>query len=238
MDNPRVLIVDDEQSLIDLIRQTMGKEGIRDIQTAQTGKEAIEKCRTYHPHAIVLDVMLTDITGFDVCREIRKFTDAPILFLTAKSSDLDKLLGFGLGGDDYITKPFNPLEVVARIKAHLRRQLTTHSTTHEDNRIFDFGRFKVHENAALLEVHGQPLACPAREFQLLLFLCKHPNHVFSKDQLYEQVWGEHSLGDDNTVMVHIRRLREKIELDASTPQHLCTVRGLGYKFTAVPSVEH
>jgi two-component system, OmpR family, response regulator RegX3 len=231
METARILLVDDERAILDMIELVLRKEGFREIEVARSGAEAVTKCQMLRPHIVVLDVMLPDLDGYEVCREIRRITDAPILFLTAKSSDLDKLLGFGVGGDDYITKPFNPLEVVARIKAHLRRQLVSTSPSVKGDGIFDYGRFKVNENSASLEVNGTNIPCPAREFQLLLFLCKHPNRVFSREQLYEQVWGEQSVGADNTVMVHIRRLREKIELDASRPKYLSTVRGLGYKLT-------
>lgn len=227
--NPRLLIVDDEQALLDMLVLVFQREGFDDILTAKTGAKAVETCMIHHPQVIVLDVMLPDLDGFEVCRRIRHITDAPILFLTAKSADLDKLMGFGIGGDDYITKPFNPLEVVARVKAHMRRHRAQSQGPVAEEGVFDFGRFTVYEHAARLEVEGSPIPCPAREFQLLVFLCKHPNRVFSRDQLYEQVWGEQSMGDDTTVMVHIRRLRERIEEDPSNPRHLLTVRGLGYK---------
>ncbi len=223
------MAIDDEQAILDMIVLVLRKEGFENIQTATTGAEAIRKCRTFAPHILVLDVMLPDMEGFEVCRQCREITQAPILFLTARSTDLDKLMGFGIGGDDYITKPFNPLEVVARIKAHLRRVLPQPNDTSVQKRVYDFGRFQVDEASAELIVDGVKVACPAREFQLLLFFCQNPNRVFSRNQLYERVWGETSLVDDNTVMVHIRRLREKIEIDPGHPRYLVTVRGLGYK---------
>ncbi len=229
--------MDDEQALLDMLVLVFQREGFEDILTAKTGAKAVETCMIHRPQVIVLDVMLPDLDGFEVCRRIRHITEAPILFLTAKSADLDKLMGFGIGGDDYITKPFNPLEVVARVKAHLRRhRAQTQGGTVEEG-VYDYGRFKVFEHAARLEVEGLPVPCPAREFQLLVFLCKHPDRVFSRDQLYEQVWGEQSMGDDTTVMVHIRRLRERIEADPSNPRYLSTVRGLGYKLCTHPVEE-
>lgn len=236
MNDFKILLVDDEQAILDMLKIVLQKEGFRNIQTAANGKDAIEKCKPIAPHLIVLDVILPDMEGFEVCRRIREITSAPVLFLTAKTSDLDKLMGFGMGGDDYITKPFNPLEVVARIKAQLRRlTLSDSNLSIEKNHIYDFGRFKVDEQAGQLIVDNVNIICPAREFQLLLFFCKHPNRVFSRDQLYEQVWGDESFNDDNTVMVHIRRLREKIEINPSIPHFLVTVRGLGYKLATKQS---
>lgn len=229
MDQSRILLIDDELPILDMISIVLRKEGFTNVQTARTGEEAVTLCKSYLPHIIVLDIMLPDIDGFEVCRQCRKFTLVPILFLTAKSTDLDKLMGFGIGGDDYVTKPFNPLELVARIKAQLRRVSLTSEDTAENGKIYDYQHFQVNEISAELIVNGEKKICPAREFQLLLFFCEHPNRVFSRNQLYEQVWGEMSYGEDNTVMVHIRRLREKIEPDPSNPRYLLTVRGLGYK---------
>lgn len=231
MNASKILLVDDEQAILDMITLVLKKEGFHNIQSAKTGQQAIEQCRSFQPHIIVLDVMLPDMEGFEVCRQCRTLTQVPILFLTARSTDLDKLMGFGIGGDDYITKPFNPLEVVARIKAHLRRATLPKEDDTVTKQVYDFGNFQVNEQSAELFVQGKSIICPAREFQLLLFFCQHPNRVFSRNQLYEQVWGETSYGDDNTVMVHIRRLREKIEPDPSQPIYLLTVRGLGYKLS-------
>jgi two-component system response regulator RegX3 len=229
MSDARILLVDDENSIIDILRIVLQKEGFRYIYTANDGNSAIHLCRQYSPHLIVLDVMLPDMEGFEVCRALRNFTDVPILFLTARNADLDKLVGFSMGGDDYITKPFNPLEVVARIKAQLRRLRRDFAPNINEKNVYDFGRFCLQLDSAQLIVDGKEVPCPAMEFKLLAHLCKHPNQIFSKQQLYEHVWGEESLGDDNTVMVHIRRIREKIEVNPSRPQYLITVRGLGYK---------
>ena len=228
MNQARILLVDDEESILNMIDIVLRKEGFQTLEKALTGTEGIEKCAEFNPDIIVLDVMLPDMEGFEVCRQFRELTQAPVLFLTARTSDLDKLMGFGIGGDDYITKPFNPLEVVARIKAHLKR-LNPIKEINVHKNIYHFGRFQLDESSAELIVDGEKIVCPAREFQLLLFLCQNPNRVFSRSQLFEQVWGETSFGDDNTVMVHIRRLREKIESDPSQPKYLITVRGLGYK---------
>ncbi|PKQ19842.1 MAG: DNA-binding response regulator [Actinobacteria bacterium HGW-Actinobacteria-6] len=228
----RILIVEDEQPIIDLLRLVLEREGLVDIAEANTVAEALASAKASSPALILLDVMLPDGDGFTLATHLREFTSAPILFLTARSGDLEKLTGFGVGGDDYVTKPFNPLEVVARIKAHLRRSAVSILAPDENaTEVFDWGGFRLSEAEGVLEVDGRAVAIPAREFQLLTYLCRNPGRVFSKRQLYRLVWGEESLGesDDNTVQVHIHRLREKIEPRPGQPQYLVTMRGLGYK---------
>jgi len=234
IEEAEILVVDDEPALVQMLRMVLQKEGFRHIDTADTARRAWELCKRKRYDLILLDVMLPDRSGFDVCPFLRETTDAPILFVTAKGSDLDKLTGFATGGDDYITKPFNPLEVVARMKAQLRRtMLKRHETgiflSGEHAAVYHYGRFQLDERAGELRVEGELIACPAQVYQLLLFFCKHPNQIFTKNQLYEAVWGEDSLGDDNTVTVHVGRIRERIESDPKNPEYLVTVRGLGYK---------
>ncbi|WP_195576431.1 response regulator transcription factor [Paenibacillus sp. 1001270B_150601_E10] len=239
MNDAAILLVDDEPSIVTLLQTVLHKEGYTHIDAAFTGEEAIKACQRHTYDLIVLDVMLPGRSGVDICPFIRMTTDAPILFLTAKSSDFDKLTGFAVGGDDYITKPFNPLEIVARIRSQLRRHLAakgnyikgeaTFPPPSNPIRIYDYGRFQVNETAGELRVLNGIISCPTLVFQLLLFFCKHPNRIFSKRELYEQVWGEEALSDDNTVMVHIHRIRERIEEDPSNPQIIVNVRGLGYK---------
>lgn len=229
-----ILLVDDEQPIIDLLRLVLEREGFSDIVTASTASEAVDAVMAHDPALIILDVMLPDGDGFAVAAQARRHSSAPILFLTARGTDLDKLTGFGVGGDDYVTKPFNPLEVAARVKAHLRRAAGAPDPATETARIHDWGTFRVLEAEGVLEVGGRPITIPAREFQLLVFLCRNPGRVFSKRQLYRQVWGEEALGesDDNTVQVHVHRLREKIEPESAAPRYLLTMRGLGYKLLA------
>lgn len=233
-----ILLVDDEQTIVEILQTVLYKEGFTHIDTAQSGEEAISRCQTKKYDLIVLDVMLPGRSGIEICPFLRQTTDAPILFLTARSSDFDKLSGFAVGGDDYITKPFNPLEVVARARSQLRRYVSklpqqpsevVGESRDFSNQIYDYGRFIVNECAGELIVRGKTIACPALVFQLLLFLCKHPNQIFTKRELYEKVWGEEALSDDNTVMVHIHRLRERIEQDPSDPRFIVNVRGIGYK---------
>ncbi|UYG97618.1 response regulator transcription factor [Cytobacillus firmus] len=237
MQNSKILLVDDEQAILQMLATILQREQFKNIDTASTAAEALELCRAKSYDLILLDVMLPDRTGFEVCPLIRETTDAPIFFLTARSTDLDKLSGFALGADDYITKPFNPLEVAARIKAHLRRHKGSQPASMQTN--FDFGRIKINTLAGEVTVSGKKIDLPAQVYQLLLFLSKHPNQLFSKSQLYEHVWGEEGFGEDNTVMVHIRKLREKIEINPSNPSHIITIRGLGYKFVPEGSIhEH
>lgn len=228
MNDVTVLIVDDELSIVQMLKRVLEKEGFQHIHTAGTGEEALEACQRHAYDYIILDVMLPGASGFDICPLIRQWSDAPILFLTARSTDLDKLQGFALGADDYMTKPFNPLEVAARMKAQLKRYRLSKEQTGARH-IYDFGRFQVNELAGELIVEGRTVPCPAQVFQLLLFFCKHPNRVFHKQELYERVWGQHGFHDDNTVMVHIYRIRERIEKNPAEPEHLITVRGMGYK---------
>ncbi|WP_312472191.1 response regulator transcription factor [Neobacillus sp.] len=228
MHEPQLLIVDDEKAILHMLTTILKKEAFNFIDTAGTAEEALALCQTKRYDLILLDVMLPNRSGFEICPLIRETTDAPIFFLTARSTDLDKLSGFALGADDYITKPFNPLEVVARIKAHLRRH--TGKITNTSKTFYQFGPLHVNTLSGDVTVKGRTVELPAQVYQLLLFFCKHPNRLFSKNQLYEKVWGEEFLGEDNTVMVHIRKLREKIEDNPSKPRHIITVRGLGYKF--------
>ncbi len=225
----KILIIDDEPGIVKMLETILRKEGYTSISSAFTGQEAMEKISQNLYDLIVLDVMLPDTDGFRLCQEIRRHTAVPILFLTARSSDLDKLTGLGIGGDDYITKPFNPLEVAARINVQFRRleQYQNAGQTVEINR---FGPVVIDRKAAQLLVDGQEVPCPAKEFELLLFLTDHPNQVFTAGQLYEHIWGYDSIGDEKTVSIHIMRLRKKIERDAKNPSLIVNIRGIGYKF--------
>jgi two-component system, OmpR family, response regulator RegX3 len=229
VENAEILLVDDEKSIVKLMETVLRKEGFSSIHTAYTAEEALECVSRHTIDIVVLDVMLPGQSGFDICPKIREISDAYILFLTARVSDLDVLTGFAIGGDDYITKPFNPLEIAARIKARLRRNQAASPAIKDSGRKHDFGRFILDEEAGDLIVEGQAVQTPAQVFLLLQYLCQHPNTVISKTQMLEAVWGFDSFVDDNTVTVHIRRIRERIEKDPSHPELLVTVRGLGYK---------
>lgn len=230
MQDAKILLIDDETSILQMLDMVLRKEGFRHIYTAGTAQEALRLLGKHGADVILLDVMLPDQSGFDLCPKIRERSDAHLIFVTARTSDLDVLTGFATGGDDYVTKPFNPLEIAARIKARLRRGITPSiPKIEEDRKRHDFGYFAVDEKAGELLVEGKPVSIPAQAYQLLLYLCKHPNIVFSKSQLYEAVWGINGAGDDNTVMVHVRKIRERIEPDPGEPKFLVNVRGLGYK---------
>ena len=226
MEQAKILVLDDEQAIGDMVDIILRKEGFSDIDVCTTYRDAeilISK-ESYDLH--ILDIMLPDGTGLDLSNQIRKQSDAPIFFLTAKTSDADKLRGFMHGADDYITKPFNPMELAARVKVQTTRYL---SSRNNKRKIYDFGQFQLDIDAATLTVNCEAIPITGKQFHLLHLFCQHPNQIFSKEQLYEQVWGIDSFIDDNTIMVHIRRLREKIEVDASQPILLKTVRGIGYK---------
>lgn len=230
MEKKNILIVDDEKAIVKMLEIMLNKEGFQHIYKAHTGEQALAILEKVKMDVIVLDVMLPDCSGFDLCPKIRQISTAYILFLTAKVSDLDVLTGFATGGDDYVTKPFNPLEIAARIKAYLRRNPSVEipAPTKKDKK-YDFGRFMLNEEAGDLIVDGQAVPCPTQVYLLLLYFCKHPNMVLSKTRLLEAVWGFDHYVDDNTVSVHIRRIRERIERNPSNPEYLVTVRGLGYK---------
>lgn len=230
MKDIHILLVDDEQSIIQMLEMVLKKEGFSQIHQASTGAKALDYIRKYPVDFIILDVMLPDTNGFELCEKIRTYTDAYILFLTAKVNDFDVLSGFEKGGDDYVTKPFNPLEIIARIKAYMRRQQHTpvaEASIHK--KIHDFGHFIVDEDLGELIVDGKVVPCPAQVFLLLLYFCKNPNRILTKEQIFQAVWGMDHYIDDNTVMVHVRRIRERIEVNPSQPEYLLTVRGLGYK---------
>lgn len=229
MNNHSILLVDDEMGLIKMLKTVLQKEGFVKIDSALTGSSALEKVQSTQYELIVLDVMLPDIEGFELCRKIREITYAPILFLTARTSDLDKLTGLEVGGDDYITKPFNPLEVVARIKAHFRRKAVySHDKPKELNKI-KLGNLEIDKNAAIVTLSGKTLELTSKEFELLILLAEHSNQVFTVTQLYERVWGMDSFGNDKTVTVHIMRLRKKLEVDPKNPKLIVNLRGIGYK---------
>lgn len=223
--NRKILLIDDEKDILYLLETVLRKEGFKYIIKATNGEESIRLCQEENPDYIVLDIMLPDINGFTVCQRLREFTTAPILFLSAKNEETDKILGLGIGGDDYITKPFSPKEVAYRIKAYFRRQ----QIGEEKQTTFAFGNITVNRETGEVYKDGNLVTLTAKEFQLLILFCENPNRIFSKNQLYEKIWEEDYLSNENTVMVHIRHLREKIEDNPSEPVYIRTIRGLGYK---------
>jgi len=233
MPGNKVLLVEDDRTLLDVLKYNLTKEG-HDVITACDGVEALNMARDKKPDLIVLDVMLPKLDGFEVCRILRREMTVPILMLTAKAGETDKVVGLELGADDYMTKPFSMREFLARIKAMLRRsemmkmvessaKETTPSIIKVGGLEIDFARHKVSQSGTTIDLSP-------KEFDLLAFLLKNREQVFSRDQLLEKVWGYDYAGDTRTVDVHIRWLRQKIEVDPANPRHLLTVRGIGYKF--------
>ena len=239
LSDKKILLVDDEQEILDLLEAVLRKEGFQQVEKAVTGQSAVEICRNWQPDAIVLDVMLPDIDGFEVCRQMRAFSFAPILFLSARSDDLDKLLGLGIGGDDYVTKPFSPKEVAFRLKAQFRRGAypeTSPKSQPAPEPSYRFGDICLDSASGEVTRAGQPVTLTAKEYKLLLYLAQNPNRILSKQKICDAVWGETYLGLENTIMVHIRHLREKIEPDPGSPTLIQTVVGLGYKLCIYPKI--
>lgn len=218
-----ILVVDDEPTIREVVEQYLRREGYR-VTSASNGEEAVE--RSADADLIVLDLMLPKMDGLEVARQIRTARDVPIIMLTAKTEEIDKLVGLGLGADDYVTKPFSPRELVARVAAVLRR---AHSASSQVGDIVRVGGLRINPQLRTVERDGMPVELTAREFELLHFLASHPGQVFTREQLLDHVWDYHFPGDTSTVTVHIRRLREKVEPDAVRPSYVKTVWGVGYK---------
>ncbi len=228
-ERPTVLVVDDEPEVRELLRDFLEAAGYA-VEMAQDGAEALNLIAQRPIQCLLLDVMLPGLSGFEICRQIRETYDLPILFLSARDGDMDKIRGLGLGGDDYIVKSATPSEVVARIKSVLRRyQRGAPSQAAAEMR---FGRLVLDLRAQEVRIDGQVVPFAAREFALLQLLAENPRQVFTRDQLFERFWG--SYGDRHTVAVHIGRIREKIEVDSRKPVYVVTVWGVGYRFEGIP----
>lgn len=231
MNRDRVLIVDDDPDIRNVLELYLEKEGY-EITSVTEGSEAIDVIDRFSPDLIILDIMMPGLDGYETCQGIREKTDAPILFLSAKEDDFDKILGLRIGGDDYITKPFSPGVLVARIKAHLRRTriASNKKEMNMEKSMIEFPGLSIDLDSCLVKSNGNPVTLPAKEYQLLTLLSKNVEKVYSVEQLFQLIWGENSLGDNRTVMVHISNLRKKIEPNPAKPLYILTVRGIGYKF--------
>ena len=229
MAKEKILIVDDEYDIRHLIYRYLTKEQYTVI-TAENGNRAIELLKSENPDLVVLDIFLPDIDGFEVCQELRKFSNTPIIFLSSKSDDMDKILALGLGGDDYITKPFSLSELAARIKAHLRRNRLL--IADNGRQTLNFPGLKIDLTKLMVYVTDKPITLSAKEFQLLTTLAQNPNRLYSTEQLFDLIWGRDNLGDTITVAVHISNLRKKIEEDPANPTYILTIRNMGYKFNS------
>lgn len=226
----KVLIIDDEEDITDILDTVLKREGFSNIYIANNGTDGIELFKKVNPDIVLLDIMLPDISGYDVFNELRKDSQIPILFISAKTEEVDRLLGFAIGADDYITKPFSAKEVAFRLKARLKTfdNVVTNKNIKE-NKIIKFGDIEINEETGEVCKSGKLLELTAKELKLLIYLVNHPNRILSKETICNEVWGEDFFGYDNTITVHIRRLRKKIEDNPSKPKYLITVIGLGYK---------
>lgn len=227
-----ILVADDESYLSELIRMYLEKEQLQ-VLTADNGLMAIDKARRHNPDLIILDVMMPRMSGIETCRELRRFTDVPILFLSCRGENIDKVIGLEVGADDYITKPFDPGELVARVKANLRRsRMGSNKLDYHHDQILHYGNLEINLTGHEVRRDGITVDLTPKEFQLLAVLAESPNHIFSFEQLFTKIWNYEVTDDYRTVMVHIRRLRTKIEPNPSEPVYIVTVRGAGYKFSA------
>lgn len=222
-----ILVAEDEQDIRELLELHILKEGY-EVFKARNGLEALEILKSKKIHLALLDVMMEGMDGFNLLKELRKWSEIPVIFLTAKIEDDDKILGLGLGADDYVIKPFKPVELMARIKSNLRRCYKY--LGEEENNIIKLHDLELCKNSCIVKRNGEELSLNAKEFKILEMLMGNIGRVFTKKQIYENVWKEDYLGDDNTIMVHISHLREKIEEDPKKPLKIKTIRGIGYRF--------
>ena len=225
-----VLVVDDERTLVDLISTYLSREGFT-VVGAYDGPSAVELARTQRPDVIVLDLMLPGMDGLEVCRQLRQFSDAYVLMLTARSDEVDRIVGLTVGADDYVTKPFSPRELVARVHALLRRPRTSPAATPAGvGPVLRFGELTIDAGAHEVTLGGEVIALTPHEFELLAALAARPGQVFTRDQLLERVWGGDFYGDEHVVDVHVSNLRRKLDGGATRPRYVETVRGVGYRF--------
>ena len=225
----KILIVEDEEAIADLEKDYLELSGF-EVEVANEGTLGLEKALSGEYDLFILDLMLPGVDGFEICRKIRDEKNTPIIMVSAKKDDIDKIRGLGLGADDYMTKPFSPSELVARVKAHLARYDRLIGNAAEKNKIIEIRGLKIDTTARRVWVNGEEKTFTTKEFDLLAFLAAHPNHVYTKDDLFREIWDMESVGDIATVTVHIKKIREKIELDTSNPQYIETIWGVGYRF--------
>ncbi len=227
-----ILLIDDEADILKLLTTVLKKEGFKNIFTAETGNDGLKIFERENIDIVLLDIMLPDKEGYDVFREIRQISQIPVLFLSAKTEEMDRVLGLALGADDYITKPFSPKEVALRIKLNLKKNLVVSSLEKEmKTDKLAFGPFEIDEERVEVRKDGEVINLKAKEFKMFLYMAKHLEQIISKEKFCDEVWGDDFIGYDNTIMVHIRRLREKIEENPSKPKYIKNIKGLGYKLT-------
>jgi DNA-binding response OmpR family regulator len=227
MSKERILVVEDEPSIKEILELYLERGGFQ-VSSVANGREALEALEASQPDLVVLDLMLPEVDGFEITRRIRSSGDTPIIMLTARRSEVDRIAGLEMGADDYVVKPFSPQEVVSRVRAVLRR--SSGSAEEKAEGALRFEGFSIDPGTRLVEVRGEEVQLTSTEFDLLLQLARHPKQVFSREQLLKRVWGYSENIDASTLTVHVRRIREKIETDPSKPSHIITVWGVGYKF--------
>lgn len=225
----RILIVEDEESIADLEKDYLELSGF-EVEVANDGEIGLKKGLEGEFDLIILDLMLPGVDGFEICRQIRSQKNTPIIMVSAKKDDIDKIRGLGLGADDYMTKPFSPSELVARVKAHMERYNRLVGSSVVKNDIIEIRGIKIDKTARRIWVNGEEKTFTTKEFDLLTFLAENPNRVFTKAELFRQIWDMESVGDIATVTVHIKKIREKIEFNTAKPQYIETIWGVGYRF--------
>ena len=225
----RILIVEDEVAIADLEKDYLELSGF-EVEIENDGKSGLERALNEDFDLFILDLMLPEVDGFEICRQIREKKNTPILMVSAKKDDIDKIRGLGLGADDYVTKPFSPSELVARVKAHLARYERLIGSNVPENDIVEIRGIRIDKTARRVWVNGEEKQFTTKEFDLLTFLAEHPNHVFTKEELFREIWDMESIGDIATVTVHIKKIREKIELNTAKPQYIEIIWGVGYRF--------
>ena len=225
----KILIVEDEISIAELEKDYLELSGF-EVEIETTGDIGLERALKEEFDLFILDLMLPNVDGFEICRRVREIKNTPILLVSAKKDDIDKIRGLGLGADDYMTKPFSPSELVARVKAHLARYERLIGSNVQENEIIEIRGIKIDKTARRVYVNGEEKNFTTKEFDLLTFLAQNPNHVFTKEELFNKIWDMESIGDIATVTVHIKKIREKIEFDTAKPQYIETIWGVGYRF--------
>ncbi|MCC8081632.1 MAG: response regulator transcription factor [Lachnospiraceae bacterium] len=225
----KILIVEDEEAIADLEKDYLELSGF-EVELEHDGARGLERALNENFDMYILDLMLPGMDGFEICRRIRETKNIPILMVSAKKDDIDKIRGLGLGADDYVTKPFSPSELVARVKAHLARYERLIGSNIQENDVIEIRGIRIDKTARRVWVNDEEKQFTTKEFDLLTFLAQNPNHVFSKDELFSKIWNMESIGDIATVTVHIKKIREKIEFDTAKPQYIETIWGVGYRF--------
>lgn len=225
----KILIVEDEEAIADLEKDYLELSGF-EVEIANRGDEGLERALNEDFDLFILDLMLPEVDGFEICRQIRAKKNTPIIMVSAKKEDIDKIRGLGLGADDYMTKPFSPSELVARVKAHLTRYERLIGSGMPENDIIEIRGLKIDKTARRVWINDEEKSFTTKEFDLLTFLAENPNRVFTKDELFSEIWDMESIGDIATVTVHIKKIREKIEFNTAKPQYIETIWGVGYRF--------